>query len=187
MWDFQLAKEGAKVIKTRRGFLSRIEKKAKDAHLYLTEGKEELVLDYESVAGEKEEEIYENLLAAFKKDRERDIYHGFTHSGAQTDDFAALIGEVDVRKYGSQGQQRTTALSLKLAQLELFYEETGEYPVLLLDDVFSELDETRQQRLVEKINGHQTIVTCTHIEDRLAPYFQTAKFFKVVNGEITEE
>ncbi len=187
IWDLQLAKEGAKVIKTRRGFLSRIEQKAREAHFYLTEGQENLVLSYESVGGESEEDIYNKLLENLKKDRERDIYYGFTHSGAQTDDFSALIGEVDIRKYGSQGQQRTVALSLKLAQLELFYEETGEYPVLLLDDVFSELDEKRQQKLVERIEGHQTIVTCTHIEDRLAPYFEKAKFFKVVGGTITEE
>ncbi len=187
VWDSQLATVGAKVIKTRRGFIKRLGLLAEKSHEYLTSGKEKLSLGYESVDGETESEIYENLLIELKKSRERDLLHGFTHIGPQTDDFSALIDGIDARKYGSQGQQRTVALSLKLAQLDLFYEETGEYPLLLLDDVFSELDAERQGKLISRLSKHQTIITCTHIEERLKDYFSSAKFFKVENGVISEK
>ncbi|MBQ8882686.1 MAG: DNA replication/repair protein RecF [Clostridia bacterium] len=186
VWDLQLATAGAKVIKTRRGFIARMNNLVKKNHEFLTSGQEELSLEYENVDGTGEEEIYNNFLAKLKADRERDLYNGFTHSGPQTDDFATMIGDVDARKYGSQGQQRTVALSLKLAQLDLFYEETGEYPILLLDDVFSELDENRQRKLIEKLKDHQTVITCTHLEEKFAPFFSSAKIFTVENGNITE-
>ena len=100
---------------------------------------------------------------------------------------AVLAGDLDIRKFGSQGQQRTAALSLKLAQLDLFYEETGEYPVLLLDDVFSELDETRKSRLIERLSGHQTIITCTNAQKGLREVFDEAVFYRVKNGVVTRE
>lgn len=186
VWDAQLAAAGAKVIKTRGGFIKRLSVLAQKNHEYLTSGKEHLTLGYESIEGATEAEIHDNFLAELKRTRERDVFQGFTHAGAQTDDFSALIGDVDVRKYGSQGQQRTVSLSLKLAQLDLFYEETGEYPVLLLDDVFSELDPERQIKLVRRLSGHQTVITCTHIEDSIKEYFENAKFFRVENGTVTE-
>ena len=187
VWDTQLATIGAKVIKTRKGFIKRINALAEKNHDYLTSGKEKLSLAYESVEGETEEEIFGAYLAELKRNRERDLFHGFTHVGPQTDDFSVLVGETDVRKYGSQGQQRTSALSLKLAQLDLFYEETGEYPVLLLDDVFSELDADRQIKLVEKLRDHQTIITCTHVDSVIKDCFSGAKFFHVENGTVTEK
>ena len=186
VWDLQLAVAGAKVIKTRRGFLARMNELTKNAHAYLTDGKEEIEILYETLEGETEQEIYENFLLELKKSRERDLFHGFTHIGAQTDDFAVLIGGVDVRKYGSQGQQRTASLSLKLAQLELFNAETGEYPVLLLDDVFSELDASRQRKLVEKLSEHQTVITCTHLDGVIADAFKDAKLFRVEKGSVKE-
>ena len=131
--------------------------------------------------------IAQNFLQKLRADRERDKINGFTHAGPQTDDFATIIGNIDARKYGSQGQQRTVALSLKLAQLDLFYEETGEYPVLLLDDVFSELDPSRQEKLIAKLSEHQTIITCTHLEEKFLPYFNSAKIFKVEKGTITPQ
>ncbi len=186
VWDVQLASVGAKVIKTRRGFIARIEELTKNAHSYLTDGKENITLLYETIDGETESEIYDSFLAELKRSRERDLIHGFTHIGAQTDDLAVLIDGVDVRKFGSQGQQRTAALSLKLAQLELFAAETGEYPVLLLDDVFSELDERRQRKLVEKLEKHQTVVTCTHLDGVTADAFKDAKLFRVEKGTVRE-
>ena len=187
VWDIQLAQTGAKVIKTRRGFIARLNELANKNHEFLTNGKESLSLCYEGIDGNSEEEITQNFLNSLKKVRDKDLLHGYTHVGAQTDDFGAMVGDVDVRKFGSQGQQRTVALSLKLAQLDLFYEETGEYPVLLLDDVFSELDVSRQQKLVQKIDGFQTIITCTHVEEVLKEYFKDAKFFSVTSGQITEK
>lgn len=186
VWDAQLASAGAKLIKTRRGFIKRLSEHAEKSHEYLTSGLESLTLGYESIAGETEQEISDGFIAELKRTRESDVFHGFTHAGPQTDDFSVLVGDVDVRKFGSQGQQRTAALSLKLAQLELFYEETGEYPVLLLDDVFSELDPERQKKLVERLSGHQTIITCTHVEESLKEYFSSAKFYRVENGTVIE-
>ena len=186
VWDLQLVSAGTKIIRTRNGFIKRINSLARKNHEFLTTNKENLTLKYESIDGDSEEEIALNFAQKLKIERERDRNNGFTHSGPQTDDFAMLVGDVDVRKYGSQGQQRTVALSLKLAQLDLFYEETGEYPVLLLDDVFSELDGERQRKLIERLTGHQTIITCTHIDEKYASAFTSAKFFVVDNGKIRE-
>lgn len=185
VWDLQLADTGAKVIRTRRGFIKRLEKLADKNHAYLTSGKERLTLSYESLGGGSDDELKEEFLNELKRTRERDVFQGYTHTGPQTDDFAAVCGDVDIRKFGSQGQQRTAALSLKLAQLDLFFEETGEYPVLLLDDVFSELDESRQQKLIERLSGHQTVVTCTHIDEKMKRQFKDAALFRVENGSVT--
>ena len=183
----QLADVGAKIIKTRKGFIARLNGLADKNHEYLTAGRERLTLRYESIEGENEQEIRENFLAELKRTRERDVIQGFTHVGAQTDDMAVLAGDLDIRRFGSQGQQRTAALSLKLAQLDLFYEETGEYPVLLLDDVFSELDETRRNKLIERLLGHQTIITCTNAQKELREAFEEAAFYRVENGTVTRE
>lgn len=187
VWDLQLADVGAKIIKTRKGFIARLNGLADKNHEYLTAGRERLTLRYESIEGENEQEIRENFLAELKRTRERDVIQGFTHVGAQTDDMAVLAGDLDIRRFGSQGQQRTAALSLKLAQLDLFYEETGEYPVLLLDDVFSELDETRRNKLIERLLGHQTIITCTNAQKGLREAFEEAAFYRVENGTVTRE
>lgn len=187
VWDLQLADVGAKIIKTRKGFIARLNGLADKNHEYLTAGRERLTLRYESIEGENEQEIRENFLAELKRTRERDVIQGFTHVGAQTDDMAVLAGDLDIRRFGSQGQQRTAALSLKLAQLDLFYEETGEYPVLLLDDVFSELDETRRNKLIERLLGHQTIITCTNAQKELREAFEEAAFYRVENGTVTRE
>ena len=187
IWDEQLARAGAKIIRTRKGFFKRISPLAAAAHEFLTDGKESLSVDYESTEGETDEEIYNNLLEKFRRDRERDLTQGFTHSGPQTDDFAACIGGVDVRKFGSQGQQRTAALALKLAQLDLMEEETGESPVLLLDDVFSELDPSRQKKLIERISRCQTIITATHIDPTIQDAFKDAAMFAITkNGDETK-
>lgn len=187
VWDLQLADSGAKIIKTRKGFIARLNGLADRNHEYLTAGRERLTLRYESMDGETEDEIREKFLSELKRTREKDVFQGYTHVGAQTDDMAVLAGDLDIRKFGSQGQQRTAALSLKLAQLDLFYEETGEYPVLLLDDIFSELDETRRDKLTERLSGHQTIITCTNAQKGLKEVFDQAVFYRVENGSVTRE
>lgn len=184
VFDLQLADIGCKIAKTRRGFISGLAELAKREHSFLTDEKEILNLEYEGIDGETEEEVRLNFFAELKRDRERDLIQGFTHSGVQTDDFAIKIGDVDVRKFGSQGQQRTAALSLKLAALKILHEETGEPPVLLLDDVFSELDERRRIKLVERLDGYQTIVTCTEIDSALNIAIKKAKIFSVSGGVI---
>lgn len=183
IWDEQLARAGAKLIRTRKGFFRRISPLAAAAHEFLTDGKEALTIAYESIDGETDDELYKNLLERLRRDRDRDLMQGFTHSGPQTDDFAAVIGGADVRKFGSQGQQRTAALALKLAQLDLMEEETGESPVLLLDDVFSELDPARQKKLIERLSRCQTIITATHIDPTIEDAFVGATRFVVTKSD----
>lgn len=187
VWDLQLAYEGAKIIKTRKGFVSRMNELTQNVHNFLTDNKENLTLNYESIAGKNENEIRENFLAELNRTRVRDCQNGFTHIGAHTDDFSVMANEIDLRKYGSQGQQRTAALTLKLALLDLFKTETNESSILLLDDVFSELDKNRQKRLIEKLKGHQTIITCTHLDDTIFSSREGMRIFYVKDGVVTLE
>lgn len=184
VWDMQLAGEGAKVIKTRRGYISRLEKYAAENHGYLTALKEKLELNYEGIVGESLEEIRENFLKELNSCRARELILGYTTSGPQKDDIKVVINGIDVRSFGSQGQQRTAALSLKLSELDLFNSEKGEYPILLLDDVLSELDISRQKQLLKRISGFQTILTCTHLPEALAHDIGDFSHFFVKYGTV---
>lgn len=166
VWDMQLVEAGSKIIKTRRGFIANLSVVAGECHSYLTGGEERLELGYESIDGGTADEIKEAFVAQLKADRARDRLCGYTHSGPHKDDIAFKIADKDIRSFGSQGQQRTASLALKLAEVEIVGRR-GEYPVLLLDDVLSELDISRQKRLISKIKNYQTIITCTHIDDEL--------------------
>jgi DNA replication and repair protein RecF len=160
VWDAQLAEIGGKIVVSRRRFIKKLSDAAAEEHAYLTDGAEQLTVAYEGAEGETPEEVRDNLIRALTRGRERDLRNGFTGDGPHKDDFCTAAGGVDLRSYGSQGQQRTAALSLKLAELRIFAGETGETPVLLLDDVLSELDGARQQRLLMRIKGVQTLLTC---------------------------
>ena len=118
---------------------------------------------------------------------QRDIYLGSTNYGPHKDDILFYIGDKEVKSFGSQGQQRTTALATRLAEIDLIREETGEDPVLLLDDVLSELDESRQKFLMESIQGLQAFLTCTGIEDAIKKYISKNNLFFVENGQISPE
>lgn len=183
VWDLQLVGEGTRIAKSRAGFVKRLETLAKENHSFLSSDREELTLEYEGITGESSEEISQKMLDALKQDREKDLKQGYTHSGIQTDDLKVSVNGTDIRKFGSQGQQRTASLSLKMAEVDLYYQEKGEYPILLLDDVFSELDKTRQQRLLEKIKGLQTIITCTHFEFNGV---DDIRYFKVNSGTVEQ-
>lgn len=183
VWDMQLAREGARIVKTRRGFLKRLSGFAGAAQESLSGGKEKLELGYEGIAGETAEEIENNFSEALLRTRESDLRLGFTHTGPQRDDISISINGVDARAYGSQGQQRTAALSLKLAELELYTAESGEAPVLLLDDVLSELDPGRQRQLLEAVRV-QTVITATHISPEIASALRQYKAFDVAGGRI---
>lgn len=167
VWDAQLAKYGAYIISKRYAFVEKLKKLADRSHSTLSCGKEKLSLSYECALGYDDEETLErefaeSLRAAFEKDTELN----FTTFGCHRDDIDITIDGIDVRKYGSQGQQRSAALSLKFAEIDLFGEEVGEKPVLLLDDVLSELDETRRAKLIEMSSSLQTIITCTEFEEK---------------------
>ena len=187
VWDTQLVECGSKIIKTRRGFVGRLGVKAAECHSYLTDGQETLKLDYEGIQGETVEEIALAFRERLLKDREKDKLTGYTKSGPHKDDIAFCVGDTDIRAFGSQGQQRTAALAVKLAEIELIASEREEYPVLLLDDVLSELDISRQVRLLDKIKDYQTIITCTHIDDNLLKTINSYARFNVENGKVTRE
>jgi DNA replication and repair protein RecF len=127
VWDLQLAQEGSRIAKSRAGFIKRLESLARENHAFLTSDKEVLTLEYEGVTGEDASEICEKMLEILKADREKDLKQGYTHSGIQTDDIKVAINGIDVRKFGSQGQQRTAALALKMSEVDLYYQEKGEY------------------------------------------------------------
>lgn len=165
VWDMQLAAEGAGIVKSRRGFVEKLLPDAKKVHAFLTDGAEDFALVYEGADGYGVEQIQENLMKSLRESRDADLRTGFTHSGPHKDDLKIEAGGADMRTYGSQGQQRTAALTLRLALLELMTAYTGERPVLLLDDVMSELDAVRRKRLLEVIKGYQTVITCTELDE----------------------
>lgn len=160
-WDELLAEEGAKIVKSRRGYIKSLLPIAAERHAYLSDGKEKLVLEYEGVNGDGVDAIKRELLKRYADDRESDLRLRYTHSGPHKDDIKLSIDGVDVRSFGSQGQQRTVALSMKLAELGLLTDVLGTSPVLLLDDVFSELDGARRNKLLDAIDGFQTVITAT--------------------------
>ncbi len=161
----QLAQLGAAVIVERAAFLARIGVLAASAQHTLSDGREVLTLRYQPAlpadTADLVTALYDQMMATAERDALR--YGGNTATGPHRDDFSLAIGGKDARIYASQGQQRTAALSLKLAQLKLMREERGDAPVLLLDDVLSELDEGRQRMLSDAMRGCQTFLTCTHL------------------------
>ncbi|MDR1093892.1 MAG: DNA replication/repair protein RecF [Clostridiales bacterium] len=196
VWDEQLAAAGAGIIVTRRKFIDKLKPLVKREHLFLTGGAEEIDLEYEGIGGAGAgmgasggagasmdvAAAKTAFLKALSDNRKRDIKYGFTGEGPHKDDFAVRLSGVDLRAFGSQGQQRTAALSLKLAELEIFAGEIGEYPVLLLDDVLSELDLSRQKQLLDRAQKVQTIMTCTHMD---APP-EGAAVWRVEGGTVRE-
>ena len=182
VWDEQLTKEAGKIIKARNDFLAELSPIAQEKHAILSGGKEKLTMTTESDYNGEEGEI----ACALKKDLslalEKDMRLGFTSLGPHRDDIKFLLNDLDSRVYGSQGQQRTIALSLKLAETELFKNRFNEYPILILDDVLSELDKSRQRKLVELVSGIQTIFTCTHFDRTVFKQNQINKI-TIVNGK----
>lgn len=175
--DDQLITYGKFVIEKRRKNIEELKPKILDIHGLISGSKEKLLIDYESNA----EENFENKL---KENRELDIKNQFTSIGPHRDDISFVINSEDIRKFGSQGQKKTAAISLKLSELKMIREKNGDTPVLLLDDVFSELDETRQKLLIQSLEGIQTIITCTGMKKNIFELLNPTKVFKVENGNI---
>lgn len=181
IWDAQLVHYGEEIINRRQLFISQLNDIIVEIHNKLTNQKEHLTIDYEPnvTAGTFMEKLSRNV--------ERDILFKTTNSGPHRDDISFVIAEKDIRKYGSQGQQRTTALSLKLAEIELVKQVTKDKPILLLDDVLSELDRNRQNQLLDSISDIQTIVTCTGLEEFVNNRFEYDSIYKVVEGTVCDE
>jgi len=164
IWDDQLTKQAAKIIKARNEFLTEISPIAEMKHALLSDGKETLKMKTESGYYGTEEEIAYAMFEDLKLGLERDMRLGFTTIGPHRDDIKFTLNGDDVRVFGSQGQQRTVALSLKLAETETFNNKFGEYPILILDDVLSELDKKRQRKLIASVEHLQTIFTATGLD-----------------------
>ena len=191
VWDRQLAGYGTRMVFERQRFVRTLSVLAKHVHSKITNGEEDLDIKYQSCVDIKEdtspEEIRQQFAQNLESARARDIKTGVTNFGPHREDLVVLINGVDARKFGSQGQQRTAALSMKLSEIELLKSETGECPVLLLDDVMSELDPSRQQYILENLSGVQTFITCTHIAGIMKKSCQKGKVFHVDSGIITTE
>lgn len=179
VWNDQLVFFGNEIIKARRTFTEKLQEKASCIHNDISNNIEKLEILYKP-------NVLENLfLQKLEKSVDKDIAAGSTGNGVHKDDLLFLINNSDTRIFGSQGQQRSVCLSLKLSVTELIKQEKNAMPVLLLDDVMSELDETRQQYLLNAIGGIQTLVTATGVEDILKKIKKADKVFYVSNGEIS--
>lgn len=156
IWDEKLVEYAVKIYEYRKEFINKIAEKIEDIHNKITKNKEKIKIEYISECEERA--AFDRLL---KSRRKLDIIKGFTTKGIHRDDFVIYINGRPVNVYGSQGQHRTAILSLKLSELNVVYDEIGEYPILLLDDFMSELDEQRKKNFLENIRNAQVIITCT--------------------------
>lgn len=182
IWDMQLAEYGTRILERRREFVKQVNEIISEIHYKLTGGKENITLTYEESVGGM------TLEQALKKNRERDLRMKSTSVGPHRDDLCFINnGQIDIRKFGSQGQQRTAALSLKLSEIELVKRIIKDTPILLLDDVLSELDKHRQNYLLDSIHDIQTLITCTGLDEFVNHRFSVNRVFHVQNGHIAKE
>lgn len=180
VWDMQLIETGKKIIRRRKQFVDELREIVSDIHYRISGEKEELFLKYEPNI---DDIFFEDELSRAK---EKDKKLCQTSVGPHRDDLLFSIGDVDIRKYGSQGQQRTSALSLKLSEIELVRKSISDTPVLLLDDVLSELDSSRQNYLLNNISDTQTIITCTGLDEFVRNRFTVNRVFEVIAGHVYE-
>lgn len=186
-WDEQLAGLGAAITLARTQFVGEIADAACRRHRQMSDGMDELVVSYQpNLPPTAPDELAGVMMDRLSSNLERDIFRGTTSVGPHRDDILLTLNGVDARIYGSQGQQRTVALALKLSVIELIRRLRGENPVLLLDDVFSELDAVRQARLIASIEGCQAFITCTHLEELTRAGADSMQIFNVSNGTIVE-
>lgn len=181
VWDMQLVETGRKIIKRRKQFVEELNEIVHKIHYRISGGKEELFLSYEPNI---DDIFFEDELSRAKQ---KDMKLCQTSVGPHRDDMLFSIGKIDIRKFGSQGQQRTSALSLKLSEIELVKKSIHDTPILLLDDVLSELDSNRQNYLLNNIYDTQTIITCTGLDEFVKNRFQINKVFQVISGQVFEK
>ena len=180
IWDIQMAEYGRKIIDKRSEFIKELNETVRKIHGNLTGGLEELNVIYEPDC------TAEKLESTICANRERDMRMRLTSAGPHRDDLCVMANGIDIRKYGSQGQQRTAALSLKLSEIYIVKRKIKDTPVLLLDDVLSELDSSRQNYLLDSISDIQTLITCTGLDDFISHQFQINKVFQVVQGTVSQ-
>ena len=188
----QLAAVGGAIISQRVKFLSELEGYAQELHQSITQGRENLTFEYSSAIKDAstltEVELSEALMDLYLQNQSKEIFQGTTLYGPHRDDVRFLINHKNVQTYGSQGQQRTTALSVKLAEIDLMKNQTGEYPILLLDDVLSELDGARQTHLLKTIQDKvQTFLTTPGLSDVARNLIKEPRIFHIRDGQIIPE
>lgn len=181
IWDLQLVQYGNEIIKRRNKFIEEINEIISFIHNKLTGGKEKIKLIYEPSNGNL------SLEQALKKNREKDFRIKSTSVGPHRDDICFMAEDLDIRRFGSQGQQRTAALSLKLSEIELVKQRINDMPILLLDDVLSELDKYRQNYLLDSIHDIQALITCTGVDEFISHRFSINKIFHVQDGQVSKE
>ena len=179
IWDEKLVDYGIKIYEYRNEFIEKIQRKIKNIHFNITQEKENIEIKYFSDASTRQ-----NFINELKSKRKLDIIKGFTTKGVHHDDFLIYLNDKQVNIYGSQGQHRTAMLSLKLSDLQVIYDDIGEFPILLLDDFMSELDEKRRKNFLENIKNIQVIITCT---DKIVLENLNYFLYNVVDGKIIEK
>jgi DNA replication and repair protein RecF len=189
IWNEQMAVFGIEIMKKRQNFIKKLQKWAQQMHESITNHSETLMIRYapslELPENEEESVLIERYMAKLSQIKEQEIRRGMSLAGPHRDDLLFYINDKVVQTFGSQGQQRTTALSLKLAEIELIHDEVGEYPILLLDDVLSELDRQRQIQLIETFQHKvQTFITTTEIEHIPAERLPDASTFHIRSGSV---
>lgn len=179
--DIQLVQYGNEILKRRKRFTTELNGIIREIHSQLSGGQENIVLGYESNV---DENSFADILT---QSRDRDMRQKTTTVGPHRDDLSFYVNGIDIRKYGSQGQQRTAALSLKLSEIELVKRTIHDTPVLLLDDVLSELDSNRQNYLLNSIRNIQTLITCTGLDEFINHRFSINRVYRVTDGHVTVE
>lgn len=178
IYDEQLSTYMEKIIAYRKDFIKQISVIANETHGKISSQKENLIINYSpNIRYEKKEDIF-SLLSSLRTD---DMMRGTSSKGIHKDDIEIMIGDIDIRKYGSQGQKKTATIALKLSEIELIYNMKKEYPVVILDDIFSELDINRRKMLIEKLLNIQTFITTTEKID----IDKDIKYFKVKDRNVT--
>lgn len=197
VWDDALSQYGARVILQRKKFVEEINGISKEIHHKITQGKENLEIRYlpsvitneESIGNKEEylEQLVESMRKKLTDSYKSDVYAGNTGVGPHKDDLLILINDIAARQYGSQGQQRTAALSMKLAEISLIEKEKGEKPILLLDDVLSELDADRQKYLIDALSETQLFITAAELHPQLVDALPSGNSYLVTNGKINRK
>jgi DNA replication and repair protein RecF len=182
VYDIQLIEYADYIISKRLEYIDKINFYGSEIHTEITSGKEKIEFKYNSTV--KLEDFKSNYLKKLRDNVLRDRERGLTSVGPHRDDFSVFINDIDTKIFGSQGQQRTAILTMKFSSLKIIREITGEYPVLLLDDVLSELDVNRKRYILSTISNIQTVITCTGIDDLRDYLDNKAKIFNVSNGQI---
>ena len=184
VFDQQLAEEGYKITKMRYDLCSEIVKDYSEYYRSVSSSDEEVDFKYVSTLADSNELSVETVLKIYKENQKEDVIRGYCGAGPHRDDIYMTINGQDMRVYASQGQQRSAVLALKMTEAEYMEKKTGEKPILLLDDVLSELDSTRQDRLIEKLKGFQSVITCC--DPNILKQKTITKMFEVSKGEVSE-